>query len=48
MRRLVEYMPEFYKTHRQFVNLIDFLECREWKLALKSLIELVNLNKAII
>ncbi len=42
MRRLVEYMPEFHKTHRQFVNSIDFLERKEWELALESLIELAN------
>jgi len=42
MRRLVEYMPEFYKTHRQFVNSIDFLKQKEWELALNSLIELAD------
>ena len=42
MRHLVEYMPEFYKTHRQFVNSIDYLERKEWELALDSLIELAN------
>jgi hypothetical protein len=42
MRRLVEYMPEFYKTHKQFVNSIDFLKHREWELALDSLIELAD------
>jgi len=42
MRRLVEYMPEFYKTHRQFVNSIGFLERSECELALESLIELAN------
>jgi hypothetical protein len=40
IRRLVDYMPEFYKTHRQFINCVEFLENREWELALDSLIEL--------
>jgi hypothetical protein len=42
MRRLIEYMPEFYKTQRQYINCIDFLEHREWELALDSLIELAD------
>jgi hypothetical protein len=42
MRRLIEYMPEFYKTHRQYINCVDFLEHREWELALDSLIELAD------
>jgi hypothetical protein len=40
--RLVDYMPEFYRTHRQFIDCIDFLENREWELALDSLIELAD------
>ena len=42
MRRLIDYMPEFYKTHRQYLNSISFLEHKEWGLALDSLIELAN------
>lgn len=38
--RLVEYMPVFYKTQRQFINCVEFLENREWELTLDSLIEL--------
>jgi len=42
IRRLVDYMPDFYRTHRQFVNCVEFLDKNEWELALDSLIELVN------
>jgi len=42
LRRLVNYMPDFYRTHRQFINCVDFLENREWELALDSLIELAE------
>ena len=42
IRRSVEYMPDFYKTQRQFVNCVEFLENREWELALDSLIELAD------
>jgi hypothetical protein len=42
IRRLVDYMPEFYRTHRQFINCIEFLDQREWKLALDSLIALTD------
>lgn len=40
IRRLVDYMPDFYKTQRQFINCVEFLENRELELALDSLIEL--------
>lgn len=40
--RLVDYMPDFYKTHRQFINCVEFLDNREWEHALDSLIELAN------
>ena len=40
--RLVDYMPEFYRTHRQFIDCVDFLENREWEVALDSLIELAD------
>lgn len=39
---MVDYMPDFYKTQRQFINCVEFLENREWKLALDSLIELAD------
>ena len=42
LRRLVEYMPDFYRTRRQFINCVEFLENREWELALDSLIELAD------
>ncbi len=33
-------MPEFYKTHQQYIDCLEYLEHREWELALDSLIEL--------
>ena len=42
IRHLVDYMPEFYRTHRQFINCIEYLDNNEWELALDSLVELVN------
>lgn len=42
IRRLVDYMPEFYRTHRQFIDCVAFLKNREWELALDSLIELAD------
>ena len=42
IRRLVDYMPDFYRTHGQFINCVEFLENREWELALDSLIELAH------
>lgn len=42
IRRLIDYMPGFYKSHRQFINAVEFLEHREWGLALDSLVELAN------
>jgi hypothetical protein len=35
-------MPDFYRTHRQFINCVEFLENREWELAFDSLIELAD------
>jgi hypothetical protein len=42
IRRLVDYMPDFYRRQRQFIDCIEFLEHREWELALDSLIELAD------
>lgn len=42
IRRLVDYMPDFYKTHRQFINCAECLDHREWELAFDSLIELAD------
>jgi len=42
MRRLIEYMPDYYKTHHQYINSVEFLENREWELVLDSLIALAD------
>ena len=42
IRRVTEYMPEFYKTHRQFLACIEYLDYNEWGLALDSLIQLAD------
>ncbi len=42
IRRLVDYMPDFYTTDIHFKNCIDFLEHHEWGLALDSLVELAS------
>lgn len=42
LKRLVDFTPEFYRTHRQFINCVEFLDNREWELALDSLIELAD------
>lgn len=42
IRRLVDYMPDFYRSNGQFINCVEFLENREWELALDSLIELAT------
>ena len=42
IRRLLDYMPDYYKTQRQFINSVEFLENREWELAIDSLIELAD------
>ncbi len=42
IKRLVEYMPDFYKTDRQFIDCVEFLEYNEWGLALDSLIQLAD------
>ncbi|MEQ7799760.1 hypothetical protein ABDJ41_08085 [Pedobacter sp. ASV1-7] len=42
IRRVVDCMPEFYKTHKQFIDSVEFLENREWELSLDSLIELAD------
>jgi hypothetical protein len=42
IRRVIEYMPEFYKTHRQFLACIEYLDYNEWGLALDSLIQLAD------
>lgn len=42
IKRLVAYMPDFYRTHIQFRNCTEYIENREWELALDSLIELAD------
>ncbi|MET3128969.1 hypothetical protein ABID42_004091 [Arcicella rosea] len=42
IRLLFDYIPEFYKKHRQFTDCVEFLEHREWELSLDSLIELAD------
>ena len=39
---MIDYMPEFYKNHRQFKNCIEFFENNEFGLALESLVELAD------
>lgn len=40
IQKQLDYLPEVYHSHRQYKNCIEFLENREWALALDSLIEL--------
>jgi hypothetical protein len=42
IKRLVDYMPDIYRTHRQFINCVEYIDNREWELALDSLIELAD------
>lgn len=42
IKRLIDYIPEFYKNHRQFQNSIEFYEKNEFGLVLESLIELAD------
>lgn len=42
LRRLVEHIPTSHTSHHQFKNYAEFLEHREWGLALDSLIELAD------
>jgi LPS O-antigen subunit length determinant protein (WzzB/FepE family) len=39
---MVDYTPNFYRTHRQFINCVEFLGNREWELALNRLIGLAD------
>ena len=39
---MIDYIPEFYKNHRQFQNSIEFYEINEFGLALESLVELAD------
>jgi hypothetical protein len=43
--RIIDYMPDYYKTHRPFLNCLGFMEHNEWELALDSLIELTQETK---
>ena len=35
-------MPDFYRSHKHFINCVEFLDNREWEIALDSLIELAD------
>lgn len=37
---LIEYIPDFYKDQRQYINAVDYFKQDEWGLTLESLIEL--------
>lgn len=40
IQRLIDFLPEYYKSHRQYANCIEFFEVNELGLALDSLSEL--------
>ncbi len=42
IKRMIDYIPEFYKNHRQFQNSIEFYGKNEFGLALESLVELAD------
>ncbi|HZY38048.1 MAG TPA: hypothetical protein VFE53_15430 [Mucilaginibacter sp.] len=42
LRYLIDYIPDFYKNQRQYINAGMFLDHHEWVLALESLIELAD------
>ena len=42
IRNLVDYLPDFYFTHRQYIDCVEFLKYNEWGLALDSLIDLAD------
>jgi len=42
LRYLIDYIPDFYKDQRQYINAGMFLDHCEWDLALDSLIELTD------
>ncbi|MBT1696185.1 hypothetical protein KK083_04825 [Fulvivirgaceae bacterium PWU4] len=42
LRHLAVHIPTSYTAHHQFKNYLEFLEHREWELALDSLIELAD------
>ena len=39
---LIDYIPDFYKDQRHYINAVDYLEHSEWDLTLESLIELTE------
>ncbi len=45
IKRMIDFMPEFYKSHQQFKNCAEFSEHREWDFALDSLIALADETK---
>jgi hypothetical protein len=42
IKHIIDYMPDFYKTERQFILCVDFWEHLEWGLAIESLVELAE------
>jgi hypothetical protein len=42
LRRLVDSLPDAYKTHQQYINCVEYVAHGEWELALDSLIELAE------
>ncbi|MEJ1237375.1 hypothetical protein WBG78_04540 [Chryseolinea sp. T2] len=42
IQRMIDYMPEFYRNHRQFENCVQYFKQGELGLALNSLIELTE------
>ena len=42
IRRMIDYMPEYYTLHEQFINAVKYIENREFGLALVSLLELTS------
>jgi hypothetical protein len=42
IRRLINSIPDLYRTDIHFINCVEYLDNREWELALDSLIELAD------
>jgi len=42
LRRIITYIPENYKTHRQYPSAIEYLDNREFALAAESLVDLAD------
>jgi len=42
LQSIIDYIPDFYKDQRQCINASEFLSHHEWRLAMESLVELVD------